>query len=141
MRLYQSMYRSSAKYEAQDQLKGRTHYVDDDSLRFHHCRIIQCDISHNGMLFWLIESVSMDMNNTKRGFRYVVFDVFGNVISRHDLKDCVSTSKKAYKELKEFLATVNALEITQNAIEAAKKNDQRNYDFLNEQLKNIKESK
>jgi hypothetical protein len=132
------MYRSSAKYEAQDQLSGKTHYVDDDTLRFHHCRIISCDISHDGMLFWLIESVSLDMNNTKRGFRYVVFDVFGNVISRHDLADCVSTSKKARSELKEFLSGVNAFKITQEGIKQAKKQNERAYDFLNEQLKGLK---
>lgn len=140
-RLYLSMYRSSAKYEAQDQLAGRTHYVDDDTLRFHHCRILSCDISHDGRLFWLIESISLDMHNTRRGFRYVVFDIFGNVISRHGLEDCFKTSKQASVALRAFLDNVDAEKVTKDGIAKFKKNNDSSLFFLNEQLKNMKKER
>ena len=138
MRLYQSMHRSSAKYEAQDQLAGKTHYVDDDTLRFHHSRIISCDISHGGRLFWLIESCSLDMNNTKRGFRFVVFDIFGNVISRVGLEDAFKTSKAAKTMLKAFLDNVDADKVTKEGIKKFKKHNDASLAYLNEQLKQLK---
>lgn len=137
-RIYQSMWRSTAKAEAQDQLSGRTHYVDDSSLRFHHSRIISCDTAAGGLLFWLIESVSSDMNNTQRGFRYVVFDVFGNVVSNVSLDECVTTSKAANKACREFLAGVDAIKVTKEGIKRHKKQNGRDLDYLKEQIKNIK---
>ena len=119
------MYRTSPKFEAQDQLAGKTHYVDNDTLRFHHSRIISCDIAANGLLFWLVESVSLDMKNTQRGFRFVVFDVFGNVITRAKLEDAFKTSKQANKACREYLATVDALEITLAAMKAKKDQDDK----------------
>jgi hypothetical protein len=35
------------------------------------------------------------MNNTKRGFRAVVFDVFGTAVFRPSLEDCYASSKAA----------------------------------------------
>lgn len=136
-RLYQSVWKPTPKLEAQEHLCGRTHYVDDDTLRFHHAKILDCGISDNGLLCWLIESVSLDMRNTQRGFRYVVFDVFGNVISRVDLENSYKTSKAALKACREYLATVDAKAITKQAILDRKKQDAREYSYLEEQLKAI----
>ena len=136
-RLYQSMYRSSAKYEAQDQLQGRSHYCDDSTLRFHHARILQCDTAKNGLLFWLVESVALDMNNTKRGFRYVVFDVFGNVVSRVNLDQAFKTSKQALKAKNEFMNGFDALAHTKQALIDQKKHVDREFSYLEQQLKQV----
>ena len=135
--LYQSVYRNSAKYEAQYQLTGRSHYVDDETLRFHHARVLSADIHADGKLFWLIESVSLDMRNTMRGFRYVVFDIFGNIISRVDLKHAFKTSKQARKALKAYLETVDADAVTIAGIKQFKKNNETSLFYLEEQLKRI----
>lgn len=137
-RLYQSMYRANPKHQAQEQLAGRTHYVDDSTLRFFHSRIVNCDIAQEGTLFWLIESCSLDHANTKRGFRYVVFDVFGTVISRVELKDAFRSSAKALKAMREYLASVNGKEITLTGLKSRKKQDERDYSYLKEQVKNVR---
>jgi hypothetical protein len=131
------MYRSTAKYEAQDQLNGRTHYCDDSALRFHHARITMCDTASNGLLFWLIESVALDMNNTQRGFRYVIFDVFGNVVSRVNLENSFKTTKQALKAKNEFLATFDAMAHTKQALIDQKKHVDREFSYLEQQLKQV----
>ena len=50
MRLYQSE-SSTPKYNAQRNLQGRTHYVDEDTLKFHKSRIISEHDSCNGLIF------------------------------------------------------------------------------------------
>ena len=85
------------KGNAQRNLSGLTHYVDDNTLRWHHSRIVSTAHLHGGLLFRVTCSDALDMNNTKRGFRSVVFDVFGTVISRPDLEHTHKTSDKAIK--------------------------------------------
>ncbi len=85
------------KNNAQRNLSGRTHYVDDDTLRWHKSRICSSGHMHGGLLFRVTCSDALDMNNTRRGFRTVVFDVFGTTISRPDLENTKSTSAAAIK--------------------------------------------
>lgn len=125
MRLYKSTWRSSAKLVAQEHLSGRTHYVDDDTLRFHKSRVLDCGITDDGLLCWIITSDALDMNNTRRGFRYVVFDIFGNVVSRHNLENAFKTSKAAQKALREFLANTDAKALNLEALERAERNTTR----------------
>lgn len=99
---------SNAKWNAQRNLTGRTHYVDDDTLRFHHSRILSSGTTDAGLIFWLIESCSLDMHNTKRGFRHVAFDVFGTVIERTTLEDAYATKDAARKGLWKHLNSFNA---------------------------------
>ena len=86
---------SDPKYNAQRNLSGKTHYVDDDTLRFHHSRISSSRDINGGLLFRVTGSDSMDMNNTKRGFRTAVFDVFGTCVSRPGLENCAKSANKA----------------------------------------------
>lgn len=116
MELYTTKNYSSEKYNAQLNLEGRTHYVDDSSLRFHHARIIYTNDYKNGLIFGLIESVALDMNNTKRGFRYVLFDLFGNVVSRVDLEDSFKTSKVAKAAMDEALKALDVEAITKEGL-------------------------
>ena len=70
------------KQNAQQNLRGKTHYVDDETLRYHHARILGARAICDGLFFKIIESVSLDMRNTRRSFRVVVFDLFGAVVER-----------------------------------------------------------
>lgn len=87
------------KYNAQRNLSGRTHYVDDDTLRWHKSRVLSSGIIGNawGLLFSITTSDALDMHNTSRGFRCVVFDVFGTTVYRPDLDSTHNTSKAAQK--------------------------------------------
>lgn len=106
---------SNAKWDAQRNLSGRTHYVDDDTLRFHKSRILNTYVVDGGLLFALIESCALDMHNTKRGFRFVVFDVFGTVLERAGLDDTYSTSQAAINAMWRYLDGVDAAEHTKMA--------------------------
>ncbi len=66
MRLYEKRH-YMPRENAQNNLIGRTHYVDDDSLRFHKSKILSTYVTDGGLLFTLIESCSLDYNNSKRG--------------------------------------------------------------------------
>jgi hypothetical protein len=85
------------KYNAQRNLSGRTHYVDDDTLRWHHSRVLGSSHEAQGLLFCLTTSDALDMHNTKRGYRGVVFDVFGTTVYRPDLEHAFTTTKAAQK--------------------------------------------
>lgn len=88
---------SDPKYNAQRNLRGKTHYVDDDTLRFHKSRVLSARNLHNGLLFRIVTSDALDMHNTRRGFRAVVFDVFGTTIDRPKLDEASNTSNAAIK--------------------------------------------
>ena len=85
------------KYNAQRNLNGRTHCVDDDTLRWHKSRVCSTSHLHGGLLFRVTCSDALDMNGTRRGFRSAVFDVFGTVIDRPKLEDAATTSEKAIR--------------------------------------------
>ena len=102
-RLNESRYFHNTMHYAQDQLTGRTHYVDDSTLRYFHARVIGAHDDANGLLFWIVESGAKDPGNYARGFRPVVFDIFGEVVFRLDLADMVKTSDKARALYREWL--------------------------------------
>lgn len=107
MNLYRVEY-DDPKANAQRCLAGRTHYVDDDTLRFHKSRILHTCVLRDGLLFGLIESMALDMDNTRRGYRYVLFDVFGQVVGeRLPLDGALRSSDAARKAM---LAAVEKLD-------------------------------
>lgn len=101
---------------AQRNLCERTHYVDGDSLRFHKSRVLETHITDGGLLFALIESVALNWEGTRRGFRYVVFNIFGDVMSRVQLEDCWPSKEPARKAMWKFLDGVNAHNETTEAL-------------------------
>src|SRR5262249_10466886 len=118
------LYRAEAnepKLNAQRNLAGRSHYVDDDTLRWHKSRILATQVVDNGLLFALIESCALDMHNSKRGFRHVVFDVYGGVISGEKLEEAHGSRAKAEKAMWQFLNSVDALKVTAEAIDRAER--------------------
>lgn len=106
-----------AKRNAQLNLIDRTHYVDDDTLRYHKSRVISARHHDNGLLFSIVTSDALDMHNTKRGFRFVIFDLFGHVLMRPDLENTFRTSPAARKALYAELNKIDARAVTHAAIE------------------------
>lgn len=113
---------SIPKHCAQRNLSDRTHYVDDGSLSFHKSRILSTYIVNDGWLFALVESVGMNYENTKRGYRYVVFDVAGNVVSCVNLEDCFKTRRAAVKAMWAYLNMADTKALTQEALDRAERN-------------------
>lgn len=70
----------SAKESAQEELRGRTYYVDNDTLRFFYSRILSARVELDGLFYRITESCALDHNNTNRGFRCVVFDLTGKIV-------------------------------------------------------------
>jgi len=90
----------AAKDKAQANLSGRTHYVDDDTLRFFHSRISSARAIEHETIFLIVESVAADYQNRSRGFRFVAFDLNGSVINdRKGPETLHRTSAQAEKEM------------------------------------------
>ena len=83
------------KHNAQKNLNGRTHYVDDDTMRFFGSKIISARPTDDGLFFRIIESVTTDHNKNRRGFRVVVFDLFGFKVFGPSFEECTNTSAAA----------------------------------------------
>ena len=121
MRLYTNQ-ASDPKANAQRNLAGRTHYVDDDTLRYHKSRVISARHVDGGLLFAIVTSDSKNADGTARGFRYVVFDVFGDVVERNPKAvdmEFFRTSERATKAMWAFLNGFDAIEHTRKAIAKA----------------------
>lgn len=128
-----NLYRSESdnpKWNAQRNLAGRTHYVDDDTLRWHKSKVLSTYITDHGLLFAIITSDALDMNNTKRGYRYAIFDVFGNVVARPNLEDSFKSKEPCRKAMWAALNSINARDITLKAIESARRNYNSELDLL-----------
>ena len=114
-----NLYRDESSYpkvNAQRNLCGRTHYVDDDTLRWHKSHVISTHVTDGGLLFAIVTSDALDMNNARRGFRYVVFNLFGAVLARPTLGDAYRTSDKARKAMWTALNAIDAKAVTLQAI-------------------------
>ena len=122
---YPEVYRERSSYplvQAQNNLQGRTHYVDNDTLRFHKSRVLACHITDGGLLLSIVTSDAIDMDGSKRGFRFVVFDVFGTVINRPSLEDTFPTRKAATKAMWIELNALDAFSITRDGCERHARN-------------------
>lgn len=94
------------KFDAQRNLQGRTHYVDDDTLKGFKARILNACATDDGLIFWLVESVASRPDHGGYNKRFIAFDLFGNVICDRDR--WFRTSDKAYKAGMEWLATFDS---------------------------------
>ena len=108
---------SNPKWDAQANLRDRTHYVSDDTLRYHKSRILQTRIAFGGLIFGLVESVAKNMSGSARGFRYAIIDIFGTVIHRPNLADTYKSSAKAAKAMDEIIDGLAVEELTLAAID------------------------
>lgn len=106
-KLFENRYYSTGRANAQDNLRGVSHYVDDSTLRYFKSRICDATEIMDGLFFKIVESVALDMHNTERGYRVVIFDVFGEIVERASLDDCYKTRKQAERNF-HFLLDVQA---------------------------------
>lgn len=126
---------SHTKTNAQRNLCGRTHYVDDDTLRHHKSRILSARVVDNGLLFAIVESVAADYEGKTRGFRYVIFDIFGHAIGKRNALDSLyGSSGSATKAMWNELNAIDAPAVTLAAIERETQQHEREMDQLREQL-------
>jgi hypothetical protein len=105
------------KYNAQRNLMGRTHYVDNDGLRYHKSRVLKTVVSHGGMIFSIVESCAADPNGYKRIFRPVIFDIFGTVLFRPKFEDSSRSRRPAEKAMWKALDAIDAKTHTLAAID------------------------
>jgi hypothetical protein len=141
MNLYENK-SSNPKWNAQANLEGRTHYVDDDTLRFHKARILSTAITDGGLLFALVESYAVDPDNRQRAFRPVIFDVFGNVVVRLKIEDGYKTSKQAITAMWDALNAISAIETTEKGVDRYLRDCAREVEYLRADIaKLIKEDK
>lgn len=98
-------YSCDAKYDAKRNLGDRTHYVDDDTLRYFDARVLHTHTPYKGLFFAMVESVKHP--NLGRVYRPVIFDVFGTVLDRGDIEHASKRSEPATKLMWE---KINALD-------------------------------
>lgn len=94
---------SDPTYNAERNLDGLTHYVDAGTRRYFKARILSASDSTSGLLFYVIESSSLDHQHRTRGFRGVVFDIFGTVVYRPSLDDSLKTREAARRAMYAWL--------------------------------------
>lgn len=118
-------YRDDSSYpvsRAQRALSGRTHYVDDDTMRYFGCRINACGVGFNGLYCWILESVAHP--SMGRVHRFVLFDVFGTVLTER-LETLRKTRKQAEKDKEAFLGAFDPIAHTEKALRDNISRDQR----------------
>ena len=89
--------RSTPVLNAQDALTGITHYCDPQTLRYHHSRIVGACVVSCGAFYKVIETCSQDYQNTRRGYRVVLFDLTGEAVYRPSLDELTRTREQADK--------------------------------------------
>ena len=110
------------KINVQSNLAGRTHYFNEDSMKFHKSKILYSTITDGGLLLGVIESYAVDMYNNTRAFRPVIFDVFGDIVNeRLSLEEGLKTKDQAKELMREQLDSINAKKVTMKGIKDARK--------------------
>ena len=76
-------------------------------------------------MFAIVTSDAKDYQNKARGFRYVIFDLFGTVLDRNPAsvdREFFSSSKRATDAMWKALNEIDALEVTRKGIERERRN-------------------
>lgn len=124
MRLYRSE-SSDPKINAQHNLQGRTHYVDPDTLKFFRGRVLAFRIHSGGLLCSIIESVKA--HDDRRIFRYVIFDIEGNILARPTMDGGLKNRSAAEKAMYKVLDGIDAVKVCRAAMKAAYDNHRQQY--------------
>ena len=66
-------------------------------------------------------SDALNFENSRRGFRFVVFDIFGNVVARTAIEDAYSRSAQATAAMWKALNALDARAVTNGALDAFEK--------------------
>lgn len=125
--------------QAQRNLEGRTHYVDDKTLASFVAKIHGVHVLEEGLLLGIIESVQKGPSAASgRVYRPVFFDVFGNEVARPSLEDSAPDLKKANAMFWQMADDIDIVESTLEGIETKRDNLQKEagrYEALLEELK------
>jgi len=113
---FERQYSDNPTISAQKNLEGRTHYVEPSTLKWHGARILSALPVSDGAFFKIIETVNVDYKNTKRGYRAVVFDIFGTAIYRPSLEETHTNKEKAEKAFYAFFDTFDEIGHYQQAL-------------------------
>lgn len=125
---------SDPKTNAQRNLMGRTHYVDPDALRFHKSRVLSSRHVDNGLLFAIVTSDALDYHNTKRGYRYAIFDLNGYVVERTEREGAFKSRKAAEKAMWTAINSMNAKALNLASIRRAKARAIAEFDELSDNV-------
>ena len=109
---------SYPKNNAQLNLEGRNYFATDSTLRAFGSRINSAHPTASNLLFYVIESSYTNWEKTKRGFKYAIFDVFGEEVNRLSIAEAVSTSEKARKAMYSFLNDFDVAEYYAQKLES-----------------------
>lgn len=101
---------------AQNALAGITHYVDPNTLRFHHSRVTSARPVLGGAFFLIVETVALDFENTARGTRAVLFDLLGNPVYHPKLEETRRTRDHALRDFDRWLAGFDSMAHYRKAI-------------------------
>jgi hypothetical protein len=110
--------------DAERNLQGRTHYADPQTRRYFKSRILDASVSHDGLVYWLIESNRSKPFEPEKNKRFVAFDVFGTQLFEREAWH--KTSKAAFKEGSEWLASFDAAAHTETELRAKATRDAEN---------------
>lgn len=102
-------HRTDATCDAQENLEGRSHYVDPATLKFHHSRIVGGGVHLCGAAYRVLEVTALDYDNTRRGYRAVLFDLTGRTIYHPDLDQCHRTKEQAMRAFWAWFETFDPL--------------------------------
>jgi hypothetical protein len=116
---------SDPKNNAQLNLEGRNYFATDGALRAFGSRINSAHPTASDLLFYVVESSFLDWQKTKRGFKYAIFDIFGDEVARLTVEQAVSTSDKARKEMYSFLDSFDVVQHYAHKLESIAKKAER----------------
>jgi hypothetical protein len=103
--------------QAQRNLEGRTHYVDDSTLKSFAAKIHTVHVMDDGLVLGLVESVQKGFNAADgRVFRPVFFDLFGRIIHRPEIDDSFDSQKQAMSSFWKEADEIDAVEETRNGL-------------------------
>jgi hypothetical protein len=125
---FASLYGDKSSYpknNAQLNLAGRNYYATDDTLRAFGSRISSAHPTASNLLFYVIESSYTNWEKTKRGFKFAIFDIFGEEVQRLSVADAVSTSEKARKAMYSFLNDFDVVQHYAQKLESIARNAER----------------
>jgi hypothetical protein len=119
-----ALYERKSSYplnNAQLNLAGRTHYIDSNTLKYFHARVLSSHEAHNGLVFAILESCSGDYAHKTRIFRHVIFDIFGAVLDRPEGEESYKSKAPARKAMWRAIERIDAAAVTRAAIESRRK--------------------
>lgn len=138
-----SLYDNKSSYpknNAQLNLEGRNYFATNGNLRAFGSRINSAHPTASNLLFYVIESSFLDYQKTQRGFKFVVFDIFGEEVQRLSIAEAVSTSEKASKAMFSFLDRFDVVQHYAHKLESIARKANRQAQEAREIVSQITES-